>query len=138
MDCQGDVCYGSSREDYRILTSLFIVELTLNCNIGDPFPDRLSQHLTHFRNITFDDNAKVHPTHLSKIIYSIANWWGESDVPTKEQKKTTALNIIDNSIKSLRDGIGMPYERERCKYLKDFVMCDRDDSGVGSGLRIDI
>lgn len=128
---QEDVC-GSSREDYRILTSLFIVELTLNCNIGDPFPDRLRQHLTHFRNITHAANAKVHPTQLGKIIYSIADWWGESDVLTKEQKKTIALDTIDHSIKSLRDGVGMPYERERCKYLKDFVMCDLGNSGMAT------
>lgn len=133
LSCRKKDCCGSCRECYRILTSFFIVELILACNIGDAFPDRLSQHLTHFRSIFSDepyDEHKFHPTPLSKMIYSIADWWGESDVPTKEQKQTIALATIDHSIKSLRDGVGMPYERERCKYLRNFVMCDRDDSGM--------
>jgi hypothetical protein len=127
LDCRGKDCSGTCRECYRMLTSLFIVELTLACNIGDAFPDRLSQHLMHFRSISSEepyDKNKFHLTPLCKMIYSIADWWGESDAPTKEQKKTIAVDTIDHSIKSLR-GVGMPYESARSKYLKDFVMFDR-------------
>ncbi|MDP1773519.1 MAG: hypothetical protein Q8L15_14685 [Methylobacter sp.] len=132
LGCQGDACYSNCRECCRILTSLFIVELALNCNIGDAFPDRLRQYLTHFRNILrnissdeLDGESKLHPTQLSKMIYSIVDWWGESDVPTKKQKRVIALDKIDSSINDPRDRVGMPYEKARYEYLRNFVTCDR-------------
>lgn len=135
MDYQGEVCYGSCRDCCRILTSLFIVEITLVCNIGDAFPDRLNRYLTHFRNIFFDaftdapdGKGKVYPTQLNEMIYSIVDWWGETDAQAKEQKKTTALDKIKCSEKNIQDGVGVPYESKRHKYLRDFIVGARDAS----------
>ena len=137
LDCQGKVCYGSCRECCRILTSLFIVEITLICDIGDAFPDRLNQYLIHFRNIFHDaftdapdGKGKLYPTQLNEMIYSIVDWWGETDTQAKEQKKTTALDKIKRSEKNIRNGAGVPYESERHKYLRDFVMGTHDTSDM--------
>lgn len=120
-----DECCGSSfdrscRERSRILTSLFIVEITLGADIGDLFPEALRVHLESFRAV-FSGEHIGNPTMLTKVIFFVADWWAEAKLPAKDTKKTIALSAIDASVKKIQAGEGMPYEISRHSYLRNFV-----------------
>lgn len=117
-ECNDKVCDGSCRERCRILTSMFIVELTLIANVGDTFPEKLRPHLTSFHDLLAGKHVN-NPTPLMKTIYAVASWWGETNTSMKARKKADALAAIDSSIEK-RQRVA-PYEAARNAYLKEFV-----------------
>ena len=105
----------------RLLTTFFIVELTQLHDVGEPFPQKLLPYLQKFRDL-FKDENRANPTTLTKIIFLIVDWWGETDANIKKVKREIGLNDISKSRSALKEGVSMPYEFKRHSYFEQFLV----------------
>lgn len=120
-ECEEYTCAGGCHLESRVLTSLFIVELVLVAKLGDLFPERLRIGLDRFRTL-FSGAHIGNPTKLAKAVFAVADCWGEVDAKVSQSKKTAAFAAIDAAESSVRPGECMPYEAERYRYLRNFVI----------------